>query len=309
MKRRQKACPLHHTASHWPLLWQVDRGFSCPFPLYLLIQNKMITDCPSCVCGLVFFYKNEVIKPAVNGILNVLRSCLKAKTIRRVVFTSSAGAVARQEKQLPVYDESSWSDLEFIKKKKMTGWMYFMSKTLSEKIALEFAEENSLDLITIIPTLVVGQFLTPWMPPSMITAFALITGYARNEAHYSILKQVKFVHLDDLCNAHIFLLEHPEAKGRYICSSHNTNIIELAKMLRKRFPEYHIPTEFNFEGESLEVVAFSSRKLTELGFEFKYSLEDMYVGATESAREKGLLPNQTQLNDKNLKSEEAEKTH
>ncbi|XP_042490905.1 dihydroflavonol 4-reductase-like isoform X1 [Macadamia integrifolia] len=184
--------------------------------------------------------ENEVIKPAVNGILNVLRSCLKAKTIRRVVFTSSAGAVARQERQLPVYDESSWSDLEFIKKKKMTGWMYFMSKTLSEKIALEFAEENSLDLITIIPTLVVGQFLTPWMPPSMITAFALITG---NEAHYSILKQVKFVHLDDLCNAHIFLLEHPEAKGRYICSSHNTNIIELAKMLRKRFPEYHIPTD------------------------------------------------------------------
>ncbi|XP_042511202.1 dihydroflavonol 4-reductase-like isoform X2 [Macadamia integrifolia] len=251
--------------------------------------------------------EDKVIKQAENGILNILRSCLKAKTVRRVVYTSSIAAVCavRQERQPPVYDESSWSDLEFIRQEKMIPW-YFMSKTLSEKGALEFAEQNSIDLVTIIPSLVVGKFLTPWMPPSMITALALITGY---EAHYPLMMQVRLVHLDDLCNAHIYLFEHTKAKGRYICSSYHTNIIELAKWLRERFLEYHVPTEFNYEEESLKVVPFSSRKLTELGFEFKYSLEDMYLGAIESAREKGLIPlsNPTPLIDKSSKSEEAEK--
>jgi len=43
--------------------------------------------------------------------------------------------------------------------------------------------------------------------------------------------------------AHIFLFEHPEAKGRYICSSHDITILGLAKMLREKYPEFDIPTE------------------------------------------------------------------
>lgn len=54
--------------------------------------------------------------------------------------------------------------------------MYFVSKTLAEKAAWKFAEENKLDFISIIPTLVVGPFLMPSMPPSLITALSLITG-------------------------------------------------------------------------------------------------------------------------------------
>lgn len=61
------------------------------------------------------------------------------------------------------------------------------------------------------------------------------------ESHYTILESIQFVHLDDLCESHIFLFERPEAKGRYICSSHDINIYDLAKMLKNRYPEYNIP--------------------------------------------------------------------
>jgi bifunctional dihydroflavonol 4-reductase/flavanone 4-reductase len=54
--------------------------------------------------------------------------------------------------------------------------MYFVSKTLAEQEAWRYAEENGIDLITIIPTLVVGPFLSTGMPPSLITALSLITG-------------------------------------------------------------------------------------------------------------------------------------
>ena len=67
--------------------------------------------------------QNEVIKPAILGMLDIMKACAKAKTVRRVVFTSSAGTVDVEEHRKQLYDESCWSDLDFIQTKKMTGWV------------------------------------------------------------------------------------------------------------------------------------------------------------------------------------------
>ncbi|XP_072972838.1 dihydroflavonol 4-reductase [Typha angustifolia] len=230
--------------------------------------------------------ENEVIRPTIKGMLSIMKSCKEAGTVKRVVFTSSAGTVNIVEKQQPVYDENSWTDVEFCRRVKMTGWMYFVSKTLAEKAAWEYAKENDIDLISIIPTLVVGSFISSSMPPSMITALSLITG---NEAHYSILKQVQLVHLDDLCEAHIFLYERPEAKGRYICSSHDCTIYDLAKMIKERYPEYNIPQRFEGIEEDIEPIRFSSKKLVDLGFKFQYTAVDMYDAAIGTCKEKKLI--------------------
>ncbi|CBI17488.3 dihydroflavonol 4-reductase [Vitis vinifera] len=128
--------------------------------------------------------ENEVINPTINGVLSIIKSCAKAGSVRRLVFTSSAGTVNVEEQRPPEYDESCWSDLEFINDKKMPGWMYFMSTTLAEKAAREASMENNIEFVSIIPTLVVGPFITPTMPPSLITALSPLTG---NEAHNSIV--------------------------------------------------------------------------------------------------------------------------
>lgn len=67
--------------------------------------------------------QNEVIKPTVNGVLDVMRSCKKGGSVKRIIFTTSAGTVNGMEHQLPEYDETSWSDLDFINRVKMTGWV------------------------------------------------------------------------------------------------------------------------------------------------------------------------------------------
>ncbi|MED6107183.1 hypothetical protein PIB30_011753 [Stylosanthes scabra] len=149
-----------------------------------------------------------------------------------------------------------------------------------------------MDFITIIPPLVVGPFIMPTMPPSLITALSPITG---DEAHYSIIKQGQFVHLDDLCLAHIFLFEQPKVEGRYICSASDTTIHQIAKFLNKKYPEYNVPTKFRDIPDELELIRFSSKKIKDLGFQFKYTLEDMYTGAVDTCREKGLLPNNNKL--------------
>uniref|UniRef100_A0A0D3ERK5 Flavanone 4-reductase n=1 Tax=Oryza barthii TaxID=65489 RepID=A0A0D3ERK5_9ORYZ len=194
--------------------------------------------------------ENEVIKPTVEGMLSIMRACRDAGTVKRIVFTSSAGT------------------------------MYFVSKSLAEKAAMEYAREHGLDLISVIPTLVVGPFISNGMPPSHVTALALLTG---NEAHYSILKQVQFVHLDDLCDAEIFLFESPEARGRYVCSSHDATIHGLATMLADMFPEYDVPRSFpGIDADHLQPVHFSSWKLLAHGFRFRYTLEDMFEAAVRT---------------------------
>ncbi|XP_071913534.1 dihydroflavonol 4-reductase-like [Coffea arabica] len=243
--------------------------------------------------------ENEIIKPTINGALNIIRSCVKAKTVKRLVYTSSAGTVNVQEHQRPVYDETNWSDLDFIYSTKMTGWMYFVSKLLAEKEAWEVSKQSNIDFISIIPTLVVGPFIMPTFPPSLITALSLITG---NEAHYSIIRQGQFVHVDDLCEAHIFLYEDPTAEGRYICSSHDATIHDLAKLIAEKWPEYSIP-ELKGVDKDIPVVSFSSKKLVGKGFQYKYTLEDMFRAAIDTCREKGLLPYSTQTHENGKEKE------
>ncbi|GKV40454.1 hypothetical protein SLEP1_g48099 [Rubroshorea leprosula] len=167
--------------------------------------------------------------------------------------------------------------------------MYFVSKTKAEQAAWEFAKENNIDFVCIIPSLVVGPFLMSSMPPSSITALSPITG---QESHYHIIKEGQFVHLNDLCLGHIFLFEHPKAEGRYICSSHNASIFYIARNLRKNTPSIDFQ-QSKFKGKDekdLKEIVFSSKKIKDLGFEFKYSLEDMFTGAVNTCRAKGLLP-------------------
>lgn len=68
--------------------------------------------------------QNEVIKPAVEGMMGIMKSCKEAGTVKRVVFTSSAGTVCVEEHMKPVYDETCWTDIDFGRKVKMTGWVW-----------------------------------------------------------------------------------------------------------------------------------------------------------------------------------------
>ena len=74
----------------------------------------------------MFAMQNVVIKkPTINGMLSIMKACVNAKTVRKLVFTSSAAAVRFGEHEKPVYDENCWTDVELCRNKKMTGWVKF----------------------------------------------------------------------------------------------------------------------------------------------------------------------------------------
>ncbi|CAA2934305.1 anthocyanidin reductase [Olea europaea subsp. europaea] len=246
----------------------------------------------------------HMIKPAIEGVINVTNACAKLDTVKCVILTSSAAAITINQfdgKGL-VMDEENWSDAEFLTSKKPPTWGNFLnllsaypvSKILAEKTARKFARENNIDLITIIPSLIAGPSLTPDIPPSISLATSLITG---NESLINQLKgmqilsgSISLTHVEDVCRAHVFIAEKKSASGRYICCAVNSSFCELAKFLNERFSMYEIPTDFGeFPSEAKLII--SSVKIIKEGFSFKYGIEEIYDQSVVYLKANDLLQN------------------
>ncbi|CAD6262135.1 unnamed protein product [Miscanthus lutarioriparius] len=230
--------------------------------------------------------EKEQIEPSIRGTLNAMRSCVKAGTVRRVILTSSvAGVYIRPDLQGDghVLDEASWSDVEYLRANKPPTWAHCVSKVLLEKEACRFAEEHGISLVTVLPVIVVGAAPAPKARSSIVDCLSLLSG---DEAGLAMLKgiqknsgQVQLVHVDDLCRAELFLAEEAAADGRYICSSLGTTLVELARFLAQKYPQYGVKTNFTNDDQLLEKprVSLSSAKLVKEGLEFKYkTLDEIY---------------------------------
>ncbi|XP_027357343.1 vestitone reductase-like isoform X2 [Abrus precatorius] len=230
--------------------------------------------------------EETVTKRTVDGALGILRACLKSKTVKRVVYTSSASTVSFSGTQKDVVDESVWSDVDLLRTVKPFGWSYAVSKVLTEKALLEFGEQHGLEVVSLIAPFVVGRFICPKLPDSVERALILVLGKKEEIG----VTRFHMVHVDDVARAHIFLLEHPNPKGRYNCSSFIVPIEEISELLSAKYPEYQIPTvEELKEINGAKLPHLTSKKLVDAGFKFKYSLEDMFQDAIECCKEKGYL--------------------
>ncbi|OEL32257.1 Anthocyanidin reductase [Dichanthelium oligosanthes] len=248
----------------------------------------------------IAWWQKELVEPAVRGTLNVMRSCVRAGTVKRVVLTSSAAAVSSRPLQGDghVLDEDSWSDVEYLTANKSGPWGYPVSKVPLEKEACRFAEEHGISLVTVCPVITVGAAPAPSARTSVPNCLSLLSG---DKAEFAVLDAIEratgcvpLVHVDDLCRAELFVAEEEAAAaGRYICCSLNTTIAELARFLADKYPQYGVKTHL-LSGERLEKprVCLSSAKLVREGFEFKYrTLDGIYDDMVEYGKAMGILPN------------------
>ncbi|OAY36986.1 hypothetical protein MANES_11G065500v8 [Manihot esculenta] len=164
----------------------------------------------------------QMVEPAVNGTKNVIIAAAEAK-VRRVVFTSSIGAVYMDPNRDPdvVVDESCWSDLEFCKNTK--NW-YCYGKAVAEQAAWEVAQEKGVDLVAVNPVLVLGPLLQSTVNASIIHILKYLTGSAKTYAN----SVQAYVHVKDVALAHILVYETPSASGRYLCAESVLHRGELA---------------------------------------------------------------------------------
>ncbi|KAI0228540.1 putative anthocyanidin reductase, partial [Lamellibrachia satsuma] len=182
--------------------------------------------------------ENELIKPAVDGTLNVLNACNAANCVKRVVLTSSVAAIfgGFEAESDNAFTEADWPDVNIISP-------YAKSKTLAEKAAWDFIEGLSGDhfeLAVVNPTYVVGPVLCGGTPTSMEVAKRLM------EHSMPMLPKLFFPSVDvrDVATAHIKAMTVAEAAGnRHILHAEGLCLSRIAQILSDKFKSqgYNIP--------------------------------------------------------------------
>ena len=177
-------------------------------------------------------HEDELIVPAREGTLRVLRAARDAR-VKRVVLTSSFAAIGYgHPPQNAPFDETYWSDV--------TGGdvtAYVRSKTLSERAAWDFIarEGRDLELAVVNPVAVFGPVLGPDYSTSILLIQRLMLGAVPGSPRLSF----GVIDVRDVADLHIRAMTHPAAKGeRFLGVAGDFMLIhDIAKVLKHRMGE------------------------------------------------------------------------
>ena len=174
--------------------------------------------------------EDEVIIPARDGTLRVLRAARDAK-VKRVVFTSTCGAIYYgHPMQKAAFDETSWTNLD--------GEMsaYVKSKAIAERAAWDFmaAQGGELEFTTVNPSGIFGPVLGPDYASSIELVKRLMDGMPGCPQLYFGVVDVR-----DVADLHLLAMTAPAAKGeRFIAVSGDAmSMLDVAKVLKARLGE------------------------------------------------------------------------
>lgn len=183
-----------------------------------------------------------LIRPAVEGTENVLKSCNEVETVRRVVLTSSVASIYGDAVEIlkapgGIFTERLWNNTS------SEGHQpYSYSKVMAERKAWDIQQNQSRwDLVTINPSLVMGPSLTTQTQSTSIDVMRDL-GSGRQRTGVPML-EFGIVDVREVAKAHVLAGFNPDAEGRYILSAHTASLLQMATILRARFPKYPLPTK------------------------------------------------------------------
>ena len=173
-------------------------------------------------------HEDELIVPARDGALRVLRAARDAG-VKRVVLTSSFAAIGygHPEQRAP-FDETTWTNLD------VSVAAYTKSKTLAERAAWDFIarEGGGLELSVVNPVGVFGPVLGADYATSIQLVHRLMTGSMPG------CPRLRFgvVDVRDVVDLHLRAMADPAANGeRFLAVAGDfLRVQEMARVLRTR---------------------------------------------------------------------------
>jgi nucleoside-diphosphate-sugar epimerase len=176
---------------------------------------------------------DDLIRPARDGALRVLRAAHKAG-VQRVILTSSCAAIAYGwgDKLPAECTEADWTDPDNLS----DTTAYTRSKTIAERAAWDFVagEGKGLELTTINPVAVLGPIRSKSVRTSVDIIARVLDG--RLPAMPNVGIQV--VDVRDVSAAHIAAMDNPESIGeRYILAGDYYTIEDMVRVLRAAYPD------------------------------------------------------------------------
>ena len=174
-------------------------------------------------------HEDELIVPAREGALRVLRAAREAG-VERVVMTSSFAAIGYGHKQQTApFTEADWTDLEG-----PDVAAYPKSKTIAERAAWDFIarEGGKLELSVVNPVAIFGPVLSADYAPSILFVKRLMDGAipACPRLYFGT------VDVRDVADLHLRAMTNPAASGeRFIAlAGESLSLLEVAKILKQR---------------------------------------------------------------------------
>jgi len=177
--------------------------------------------------------ENELIRPARDGALRVLKAA-KAAGVKRVVMTSSMAAIAygHGDKRADVSDETMWSNPDG-----PDNTPYTKSKAIAERAAWDYVngEGKGLELAVINPTGILGPALSKDVSTSLEIPIRLMNGKTPGLPRLGF----SFVDVRDVAECHVRAMEMPEAAGeRFLATEGFLWFSDCAAIAREAFPAY-----------------------------------------------------------------------
>jgi len=285
------------------------------------LQNK--ESWPAAVQGCTYVYhiaspfpsgvpknpEKEVIRPAVDGTINVLTACADSGSVKKVVLTSSIAAVScgllgHPGRREHVYTEEDWSPPEACNP-------YERSKTLAEKAAWDFLkelpEEKKFEMAAVNPGFVIGPALTTGSGTSLSTVMRMLTGEIPGFPDvYAVVVDVR-----DVAKGHIAAMEKSGTNGnRYILVAESSvGFLQAAHWVKEEFGSqgYKVGTakvpklvawfgsKFNSDLKAMypaigKKITFVNKKMVEELEIQPYSAKQSFIDAAYSVIELGMVP-------------------
>lgn len=173
----------------------------------------------------------DVITPARQGMVRVLKAAARA-AVKRTVITSSTAAAMRQSKKAGTLDEHLWTDLP-----DKPIYNYPRSKTLAEQDAWAFIRDtgSAMELSSILPSSILGPVLGPDYSASIDIVALMLKG------KLPMVPRIGFgiVDIRDLADLHIRAMTAPAAAGeRFIATGQFLWFSDIAALLRDKLGKH-----------------------------------------------------------------------
>ncbi len=171
--------------------------------------------------------QREIVEPMVTGTLNVLRAA-EAAGVSRLVYTSAGGAAGHDATGRDALDEGDWN-----RDRKSA---YLLGKTEAEERVWEFAGRRDLDVVSVLPTAILGPYFFRHTPVTRLFEDVV-------DGRLPLLPQFahSWVDVRDVARAQILLFESASAKGRYIVSATYRSWRSILEDVRRIDPGVRVP--------------------------------------------------------------------
>ncbi|XP_021803709.1 anthocyanidin reductase ((2S)-flavan-3-ol-forming)-like, partial [Prunus avium] len=198
----------------------------------------------------------DTAEAAVAGVRIIAESCIRSQTVKRLIYTASMLAVSPRRDDgvgfKPCLDESCWTPLDVsftyatdFSMVPLLAW-YIISKTLAERAVLSYndIDNGKLEVVTLPCGLVGGETLLSYLATSVGVLISQLTGDSFGYNGLKLMQEVNgsvpLVHIEDVCQAHIFCMEQPSMSGRFCCAVASPNINEIASYFQENYSEHKI---------------------------------------------------------------------